>query len=424
MASINGDWFHSRSSSNLDELLAVRALVLESQKLENIGLVWSGGRQGNQRMYEFARAANIQPSTMQTKIRAMIRYGFVKDGNTCPLVWTRMGSLWNDLYTMGNAFAAQQIYELTLSISLAIYAFNNSSAQYSTNPANGDMPLKFLLNNLDDNNSISLQKFEALVDGHTPRVGSNTPYWKGDLISSGLFNESGNRLIYTNRYEDFVNEIKNFTPSSLLTDVDWKEIRDNPLVDNSPFKNSIRNIFENITQEQNIEEQITDGMLTAPLVDIISEQEEISIPEVDILSNDLRYRQNNTRIRNATWSIRIKKKYNYMCAVPQCDVKGNIFVEAAHIKPDNVADEGTPHRAHMLNGLCLCRHCHIAFDKGYFSLTDDYKIITSHRFSDIVDQKLKTVIVSSANIPIKNRVDNKFPLVEFIQYHRANKFKI
>ena len=51
MASINGDWFHSRSSSNLGELLAVRTLVIESQKLEYIGFGWSGGRQGNQRMY-------------------------------------------------------------------------------------------------------------------------------------------------------------------------------------------------------------------------------------------------------------------------------------------------------------------------------------------------------------------------------------
>lgn len=97
MASINGDWFHSRSSSNIDKLLAVRTLVLESQKLEYIGFGWSVSRYGNQKLYDFASTANIQPSTMQTKIRAMIRYGFVKDGNTCPLVWTRMGSLWKIL---------------------------------------------------------------------------------------------------------------------------------------------------------------------------------------------------------------------------------------------------------------------------------------------------------------------------------------
>lgn len=423
MASINGDWFHSRSSSNLDELLTVRTLVLESQKLEYVGFGWSGGRQGNQQMYRFAEVAGIEPSTMQTKIRAMIRYGFVKDGNVCPLVWTRIGCLWNDLQTISNHPAAQQIYELTLAISLAIYAFNDTQAQFSTNPANGDMPLKFLLNSLDDNNSISLEAFTVLVDGDTERIGSNTSYWKRDLLNSGLFQQAGGNLIYTNRYTAFVNKIRIFIPDSLLTDADWNAIRENPLIEISPFKNSLRELFEAITQEQNIEEQITDGILTAPLVDVISEQEEVAIPEVDILSNDLRFSNSTRRVRNATWSIRIKKKYSYICAVPNCDVTGQIFVEAAHIKPDNVPDDRTPHRAHILNGLCLCRHCHIAFDKGYFSLTDNHRIITSTNFSDIADQNLKKVILSSASTQIKSRIDGRLPLVEFIQYHRSVKFK-
>lgn len=423
MASINGDWFHSRSSSSLEELLTVRTLVLESQKLEYIGFGWSSGREGKQKMYQFAAVAGIKPSTMQTKIRAMIRYGFVRDGNVCPLIWTRMGSLWNDLYTIGNISAARQIYELTLSISLAIYAFNNTQAQFSTNPANGDMPLNFLLNNLDANNSISLQAFDTIVDGNTDRVGKNTSYWKRDLLNSGLFQQGNGNLIYTNRYTAFVNEIRNFVPNPMLTNADWNSIRENPLIEISPFKDSLREIFGNITYEQNIEEQITDGIFTAPLVDVISEQEEVAIPEVDILSTDLRFANSTRRIRNQTWAIRIKKKYNYLCAVPNCDVNGQMFLESAHIKPDNVVEDGTPHRAHILNGLCLCRHCHIAFDKGYFSLTDDHRIITSTKFADIINQNLKTVIVSSANTQIRNRVDGRLPLVEFIQYHRTVKFK-
>lgn len=430
MASITGDWFHSRSSSNLSELLTVRTLVIESQKLEYIGFGWSAGRfrtingerQRVERMFQFSAVAGIEPSTMQTKIQAMIRFGFVRDGNTCPLVWARMGSLWNDLYTIGNNTAAKQIYELTLSVSLAIYAFNNSPEQFCS-PANGDLPLKFLLNNLDYNNSISIAAFIVLVDGSKTGVARNRSYWKTDLINSGLFQEINNFLFYTGRYPSFVNEIRNFVPNPLLTNDDWEEIRENPLIEISPFKNSLREIFESITQEQNIEEQISDYILTAPLVDVISEQEEISIPEVDILSTDLRFSNSTRRVRNATWSIRIKKKYNYICAVPNCDVTGQMFLESAHIKPDNVAEDATPHRAHILNGLCLCRHCHIAFDKGFFSLSDNHRIITSTQFADIVDQNLKTVILSSKNIQIKNRVDGRLPLVEFIQYHRTVKFK-
>jgi predicted restriction endonuclease len=98
--------------------------------------------------------------------------------------------------------------------------------------------------------------------------------------------------------------------------------------------------------------------------------------------------------------------------VPNCDAEGKLFVESSHIKPDNLAEEGTPHRSHILNGICFCRHCHITFDKGYFTLSDDYRIVTSPKFNEIVDQHLKNVIVLSTNNIIKNRVDGRMPLVE------------
>jgi hypothetical protein len=177
LAKINGDWFHSRSSSNLDELLAVRRLVLESQKPEYIGFGWSGGRFGKQKMYDFAHTVGIEPSTMQTKIRAMIRYGFVREGHTCPISFTRIGQLWNDLYTIGNFDAAKELYQLTLTISLAIYAFNESKDSFSLNPSKGELPLKLLLNTLE-NSAVSIKVLEYLVDGNTNRVGKNVSYWK------------------------------------------------------------------------------------------------------------------------------------------------------------------------------------------------------------------------------------------------------
>ena len=423
MASINGDWFHSRSSSNYEELLTVRTLVMESQKPEYAGFGWSGGRHAKPKMYQFAGVAGVQPSTMQTKIRAMIRYGFVKEGNTCPIIWTRMGSLWNDLYTAGNFDAARRIYQLTLTISLALYAFNNSADQYTVNPSKGEMPLKFLFNILDGQNSISLSEFEVLVDGSTSRIGENASYWKTDLVNSGLFQESYGRLFYTCKYPNFINEIKNFDPNPMLTDDDWADIRDNPLIEVSPFRESVRAIFEETAEEQKIEDQLADGVLTEPLVDVIAEQEETQVPEVDILSTDSRFSRSIRRVRNATWAIRIKKKYRQNCAVPMCDVTGSVFVDAAHIKPDNAPEDSVPHRAHILNGLCLCKNCHIAFDKGFFSLTDGHKIIASSALDRIPGQHLKTVILSSADIKIKNRTDDRWPLVDFVRYHRTNCLK-
>jgi hypothetical protein len=422
MSSINGDWFHSRVSSRLEELIAVRLLVLESQKLEYLGFNTTGGREDNPIMERFASTIGVRPSTMQTKIRNFIRIGFVSDNTLCPLQWTRLGELWNDLYSVGNNDASRKIYQLTIIIALAIYAFNNQS-QYETNPLHGDLPLRTLFNLLN-HDKISLIAFSALVDGTKPGIARNTSYWKTDLINSGLFIERDLHLVYTGIYSELITDIKNFIPNPLFQDEEWKEIRENPLIGNSPFNNSIRKIFEGISKEKGVGEEITDELLTAPLIDVISEQEEASIPELDILSTDLRFSNCSRRIRNSTWSIRIKKKYNYICAVPKCDVQGQMFIESAHIKPDNVNEDNIPHRAHILNGLCLCRHCHIAFDKGYFSLTDNHRIITSSKFSEIADQNLKTVILSSCDMPIKERIDGRLPLIEFVQYHRKFKFQI
>lgn len=422
MASINGDWFHSRVSSRWEELLAVRQLVYESQKLEYIGFNCTGGREDNPTMERFALTINVRPSTMQTKIRNFVRLGFLRDNMICPLQWTRLGDLWNDLFTVGNLDASQKIYRLTITIALSIYAFNDSHEQYTLNPLNGDRPLPFLLNSLV-NNRISILVFSTLVDGTKTGVARNASYWKTDLINSGLFIEENQDLVYSGIYPELIAEIRDFTPNPLLTDQDWIGIRDNPLSENSPFKIQVRQIFELITQEQELEEQVVDSIYTEPLVEVIAEQEESVIPEVDILSDNERYSSSNRRVRNAIWSDRIKKKYRFICSVPRCDVQGQIFVESAHIKPHKAVNEGTPHRAHILNGLCLCRHCHIAFDKGYFTLTDDSRILASRKFDEIADQTIKTAILSSSNIAIKNRIDNRLPLVEFIQYHRTHKFK-
>lgn len=423
MSKIQGDWFHSRSSSNIGELLAVRKLLIESQKLEYIGFSWSGGRHNNQKMYDFANAIGVQPSTMQTKIRTMIRYGFIKDNTTCPLQFTRIGQLWNDLYSIGNNKASQKLYQITLTISLAIYAFNDTQQGYSINPSKGELPLQYLFNNLI-NNKITIKDFQSLVDGNTTRTGLNTSYWKTDLVNAGLFVQQGTDLVYTNEFQEFINELKSFVPNPLLTDDDWQAIRENPLIEISPFKNSLKKIFLDISEMKELEDETQNQIITEPLIEFVAEEESVLIPEIDILSQGTRITQNYRRVRSSIWSRRVKQEHRFSCVVPNCDVVGNDFIVAAHIKPDAVAEENTPHRTHILNGLCLCNHCHIAFDKGFISLDDGYNLLVSNAFSTkIQEQHLKTVILSSQNQPIKKRIDNRNPVLEFVQYHRNNIFR-
>lgn len=417
MPEFNNGWFHNRSSSNLTELLTVKKLVDESKKIDYLGLRWGAGRDGNELLFKFANVGGVQPSTMQTKIRAMIRFGFLIDKKESPLEWSKMGQLWNDLHTIGNHTAAKKIYQLTLTTSLALFSFNENANEFIENPSEGILPLKYLLNNLDSNNEIEIANLKEIIDGRSQRTGENLSYWKSDLINSGLFTTFGTKLKLNDGFAELIEDIKSFSPSSELTIEQWKEIKNDPLNLSSPFEESLLKIFNRISEET----ELIQSIVTTPLLEIISEQQEIILPEIDILSNETRFITNSKRVRNQTWSLRIKKKYDYSCAVPECDVVGKLFLEAAHIKPDSAQENEIPHRAHLLNGICLCKHCHVAFDYGYFSLTDDSKIILSNRISELSDQHIKNIISNSSGQQIKNRIDSKLPLRDFIEYHRTTR---
>jgi putative restriction endonuclease len=244
------------------------------------------------------------------------------------------------------------------------------------------------------------------------------------LINSGLFHQLGSDLVYTGKFPSLVAKIKNFVPNSLLEDADWQTIRENPLIEISPFKDEIKEILLDLAEGKELTQVIDIERVTEPLIEIVSDaEEEIIVPEIDILSEGTQYVKTNRRVRNSVWSSRVKKEFIYSCVVPHCDILGKEFVQAAHIKPDAVIEQGTPHRAHILNGLCMCHHCHIAFDKGFISLDDNFNLIVSSTFdARIKEQHLKTIILSSNTLKIKSRVDNREPILDFVQYHRNNIF--
>ncbi|TAJ14474.1 hypothetical protein EPO56_02145, partial [Patescibacteria group bacterium] len=76
----------------------------------------------------------------------------------------------------------------------------------------------------------------------------------------------------------------------------------------------------------------------------------------------------------AAWSRRVKDAYGYQCAV--CDLALPIFLVGSHIIP--VKDkEHVNKRKDPANGICLCTIHDKAFDEGYFTISDEYKIVLS-----------------------------------------------
>ncbi len=97
----------------------------------------------------------------------------------------------------------------------------------------------------------------------------------------------------------------------------------------------------------------------------------------ETITEENRYAESLTRHRlgQGAFRITVTDAYQRRCAIT--GEKTLPVLEAAHIKP--YADNG-PHL--VTNGLLLKSDIHTLFDKGYITITKDYKIEVSHRLHD------------------------------------------
>ncbi|MGR0328279.1 HNH endonuclease [Bacillus cereus] len=105
--------------------------------------------------------------------------------------------------------------------------------------------------------------------------------------------------------------------------------------------------------------------------------------------------------------------YRGKCAVTGSVIRCNNFLnlEAAHIKPKSHTGSYLPN-----NGLALSRDIHWAFDKGFFTLNDDYTLRVHPAIESDFLQKYngKQIFIPEE--------DFFKPAIESIRYHRDNVF--
>jgi len=81
-------------------------------------------------------------------------------------------------------------------------------------------------------------------------------------------------------------------------------------------------------------------------------------------------------IRDTKIAHDIKKLYNYECQV--CEItlitKSGRYAEGAHIRPLGKPHDGDDSSDNL---ICLCPNHHVLFDKGSFSILDNYNLIGS-----------------------------------------------
>lgn len=101
--------------------------------------------------------------------------------------------------------------------------------------------------------------------------------------------------------------------------------------------------------------------------------------------------------------------YNNKCAITGEVIKAGEFInlEAAHIKPE--AHNGT----HLpSNGIALSRDLHWAFDKGLFTLSNDYRVIVHEGVKNSFLNSFNSKRISTPEIKIYQ------PHVSYVEYHR------
>lgn len=413
---IKGHWFHSRSSSSSEELHKIIKLVEASKEPRFKTLRWSGDKT-DPLAVRFASTIKVNSSTMQTKIRAFIRYGFLKDKPSCPLEWSRLGQIWHSLKSSPDSSTKQladKIEQLILASSLAIYSFDNTG--YQDNPTQNFHPLQELINALDINNSISEKDYLSLVGMR------NAQYWLIDLERSGLFEKEKTRIKLTQEFPSLSKAIKSMKWPKGLTDADWKAIHDNLLDHRNPLSEAIMIELDSVLKGQAKILPLPQQDLSPEIQEVLSDQEEEKILEINDYSVPDSFSTVRARAKQTAWGKIVKQNYGYKCCVPLCDVSDEALIEATHIKPYKFTEADMPHRANPSNGLCLCRNCHALFDQGLFTLTDDLKVQVSGKIHLLKTKSAKELLLQSENKKIKDYRSYE-PSLNFIHVHRVHIFK-
>jgi hypothetical protein len=121
-------------------------------------------------------------------------------------------------------------------------------------------------------------------------------------------------------------------------------------------------------------------------------------------------------IREGSFRELITFFYEYKCAVTETVInyKELYNLEAAHIIPDS-------HRgpSHPKNGLALNRDMHWAFDKGFFTINDDYKVVVHEKVRSV--PLLSSIHGKGLYLP---RDERARPSLVSLDYHRKNIFGI
>lgn len=135
--------------------------------------------------------------------------------------------------------------------------------------------------------------------------------------------------------------------------------------------------------------------------------------------NDKEVKEFEEIVRDATFRKNIVSIYSQKCAFCKLRIisrdSGDI-VDGAHIKPFSRFKDD-----HYTNGLALCKNHHWAFDRGWFSIGDDYRIIVPvDRILEEPPQDSKRMQDFHGELIHLPSESDFYPRIESLEWHRTH----
>lgn len=160
---------------------------------------------------------------------------------------------------------------------------------------------------------------------------------------------------------------------------------------------------------------------------LITEQRPINYNPIDNNKRTIKVSKETT-LRNRGFRQAVIGAYDYKCAV--CGMKINSpdalqwEVEAAHIVPHS-----SNGRDDVWNGLALCHLHHWAFDVGWFTLQNNFKITVSRKVNNLADsfgrmgnyEFIKILTIKEVEVFLPERKE-LYPHKNSLEWHRQNVF--
>ena len=115
--------------------------------------------------------------------------------------------------------------------------------------------------------------------------------------------------------------------------------------------------------------------------------------------------------------VAVYKQRCAFCGLQILDSLGQNIVDGAHIKPFSLFYDDR-----IDNGLSLCKNHHWAFDRGWFSVNDDYTIVVAANLREESPhaRPMRDMEGDRLNLPAQAQY---YPRVEAIRWHRNNVFQ-